>query len=104
MSYKELIYSSYMIRCFHFLCIINIKCMPKNGHVVGVLTALLEDEIMAVTKQGMFVRCPTKDIRESGRSTQGVKLISLYKGDEVSSVANVVAKEDDNSSEAEEAA
>ncbi len=75
--------------------IINIKCMPKNGHVVGVLTALLEDEIMAVTKQGMVVRCPTKDIRESGRSTQGVKLISLDKGDEVSSVANVVAKDDD---------
>lgn len=75
--------------------IINIKCMPKNGHVVGVLTALLEDEIMAVTKQGMVVRCPTKDIRESGRSTQGVKLITLDKGDEVSSVANVVAKDDD---------
>ena len=79
--------------------IINIKCMPKNGHVVGVLTALLEDEIMAVTKQGMVVRCPTKDIRESGRSTQGVKLISLDKGDEVSSVANVVAKDEDSSEE-----
>ncbi|MCC6758026.1 MAG: DNA gyrase subunit A [Candidatus Omnitrophica bacterium] len=84
--------------------IINIKCMPKNGHVVGVLTALLEDEIMAVTKQGMVVRCPTKDIRESGRSTQGVKLISLDKGDEVSSVANVVAKDDDNGDGGEEAA
>ncbi len=79
--------------------IINIKCMPKNGHVVGVLTALLEDEIMAVTKQGMVVRCPTKDIRESGRSTQGVKLISLDKGDEVSSVANVVAKDEDATEE-----
>jgi DNA gyrase subunit A len=84
--------------------IINIKCMPKNGHVVGVLTALLEDEIMAVTKQGMVVRCPTKDIRESGRSTQGVKLISLDKGDEVSSVANVVAKDEDGTDEGEETA
>jgi len=84
--------------------IINVKCMPKNGHVVGVLTALLEDEIMAVTKQGMVVRCPTKDIRESGRSTQGVKLISLDKGDEVSSVANVVAKDDENDGEGEELA
>ncbi len=79
--------------------IINIKCMPKNGNVVGVLTALLEDEIMAVTKQGMVVRCPTKDIRQSGRSTQGVKLISLDKGDEVSSVANVVAKDEDSGEE-----
>lgn len=79
--------------------IINVKCTPKNGHVVGVLTALLEDEIMAVTKQGMVVRCPTKDIRESGRSTQGVRLISLEKGDEVSSVANVVAKDDEEGAE-----
>ncbi len=84
--------------------IINIKCMAKNGHVVGVLTALLEDEIMAVTKQGMVVRCPTKDIRESGRSTQGVKLISLDKGDEVSSVANVVAKDEDSGGEETESA
>ncbi|MCB9771514.1 MAG: DNA gyrase subunit A [Candidatus Omnitrophica bacterium] len=84
--------------------IINIKCMPKNGHVVGVLTALLEDEIMAVTKQGMVVRCPTKDIRESGRSTQGVRLISLDKGDEVSSVANVVAKDEEAGDEAGEVA
>ncbi len=79
--------------------IINVKCTPKNGHVVGVLTALLEDEIMAVTKQGMVVRCPTKDIRQSGRSTQGVKLISLDKGDEVSSVANVVAKDEEGAGE-----
>ena len=75
--------------------IINVKTTPKNGHVVGVLTVIAEGEIMAVTKQGMIVRCPTKDVRQSGRSTQGVKLISLEQGDEVSSVANVVAKEED---------
>lgn len=79
--------------------IINIKCMEKNGQVVGVLTVMPDDEIMAVTKQGMVVRCPTKDIRESGRSTQGVRLISLDKGDEVSSVANVVSKDDDEGGE-----
>lgn len=79
--------------------IINIKCMPKNGLVVGVLTVMPDDEIMAVTKQGMVVRCPTKDIRESGRSTQGVRLIALDQGDEVSSVANVVGKDEDEGSE-----
>jgi DNA gyrase subunit A len=75
--------------------IINLKCTPKNGDVVGVLTVMMEDEIMAVTKQGMIVRCPTKDIRQSARSTQGVKLISLEKSDVVMSVANVVAKDDE---------
>ncbi|HLD69220.1 MAG TPA: DNA gyrase subunit A [Candidatus Omnitrophota bacterium] len=74
--------------------IINVKVTPKNGHVVGVLGVTEEDEIMAVTKQGMVVRCAVKDIRETARSTQGVKLISLDKDDIVSSIANVVAKEE----------
>lgn len=74
--------------------IINMKVTSKNGPVVGVLVVQQEDEIMAVTKQAMIVRCPTKDIRLSSRGTQGVRLISLEKGDEVSSVANVVARED----------
>jgi len=74
--------------------IINVKVTAKNGHVVGVLGVTDEDEIMAVTKQGMVVRCAVKDIRETARSTQGVKLISLEKDDIVSSIANVVAKEE----------
>lgn len=74
--------------------IINIKGTAKNGHVIGVLAVMPEDEIMAVTKNGMIVRCPTRDIRKSARSTQGVRLISLSKGDHVSSVANVVAKDE----------
>ncbi len=74
--------------------IINIKCTEKNGLVVGVLAVMSEDEIMAVTRKGMVVRCPTKDIRQSARSTQGVRLISLGKTDVVSSVANVVYKEE----------
>ncbi len=74
--------------------IINVKVTPKNGHVVGVLAVTDDDEIMAVTKKGMIVRCSVKDIRETGRSTQGVKLISMEQDDEASSVANVVAKED----------
>lgn len=74
--------------------IINLKVTAKNGHVAGVLAVMAEDEIMAVTRHGMIVRCQTRDIRQSARSTQGVRLITLDKGDVVSSVANVVAKED----------
>jgi len=74
--------------------IINIKATPKNGTVVSVLGVMPEDEVMAVTKAGMMVRCPIVDIRESSRSTQGVKLISLQQGDVVMSVANVVAKDE----------
>jgi DNA gyrase subunit A len=54
-----------------------------------------DDEVMTVTKQGMMVRCPPDEIRQTGRSAQGVRLISLSAGDEVTSVAIVVAKEDE---------
>jgi DNA gyrase subunit A len=73
--------------------IINMKVTPKNGLVVGVLAVMPDDEIMAVTRNGMVVRCPTQDIRQTARSTQGVRLIALDKDDVVTSVANVVAKE-----------
>ncbi len=73
--------------------IINLNVTSKNGHVVRSLAATLEDEIMAITKKGMVVRCSVKDIRQTGRNTQGVRLISLDKTDCVSSVASVVSKE-----------
>ncbi len=75
--------------------IINIKVTERNGPVVGVLGVRDDDEIMAVTKGGMVVRCPTEDIRSSGRSTQGVRLIAVADDDEVSSVADVVARDED---------
>ncbi|MCX5681553.1 MAG: DNA gyrase subunit A, partial [Candidatus Omnitrophica bacterium] len=75
--------------------IININVTDKNGFVIKSFAATAEDEIMTVTKNGMVVRCSVKDIRETGRNTQGVRLISLEKSDEVSSVARVMAKEEE---------
>ena len=74
--------------------IINIKVTNKNGAVVGTKSVTEDDEIMSVTQKGMIVRCPIKDIRDTGRNTQGVRLISLEKGDAVTGIAKVVAKED----------
>jgi DNA gyrase subunit A len=71
--------------------IINLKTTEKNGLVVGILTVQQDDEIMVITQEGMVVRCPVNDIRLSGRSTQGVRLISLNKSDKVTSVANAVS-------------
>ena len=75
--------------------IINVKLTDKNGPVVGVLTTNDDDEIMAVTKLGMVVRSSPSEIRETGRSAVGVKLIQLQKGDAVTSIAHVVGKEEE---------
>ena len=91
---KRSLFDDYRIQSRGGKGIINMKITPKNGQVMGVLAVMPDDEIMAVTKQGMIVRCPTQDIRQSARSTQGVKLISLNADDSVISVANVVAKDE----------
>ncbi|MCB9747091.1 MAG: DNA gyrase subunit A [Candidatus Omnitrophica bacterium] len=74
--------------------IINVKMTDRNGQVVGVLGVMPDDELMTVTKKGMIVRCPPNDIRQTGRSAVGVRLISLKEDDAVTSIANVIAKEE----------
>ncbi|MDO8675300.1 MAG: DNA gyrase subunit A [Candidatus Omnitrophota bacterium] len=75
--------------------IINVKVTEKNGPVVAVLSVMDEDQIMAVTKKGMVVRSSPSEIRETGRSAQGVRLISLQAKDMVSSIAHVVVGKED---------
>ncbi|MBI5873201.1 MAG: DNA gyrase subunit A [Candidatus Omnitrophica bacterium] len=75
--------------------IINVKVTEKNGEAVALNCVLPDDELMTITQKGMMVRCPVKDIRETGRNAQGVRLMSLEKGDVVTSVAKIVAKEEE---------
>ncbi len=74
--------------------IINIKVTKKNGPAVSLKSVCDKDELMVITQNGMFLRCPIKAIRVTGRSSQGVRLIKLNDKDMVSSVAQVVAEEE----------
>ena len=74
--------------------IINIKVTSKNGEAVGLKTVSDNDELMVITQNGMFLRCAIKDIRSTGRSAQGVRLIKLQDKDRVSCVAPVIAEEE----------
>ena len=73
--------------------IINIKVTKKNGEVVGAKTVMDQDELMLISHEGMMVRCPVKDVRTTGRASQGVRLINMKGKDRVASVAAVVPKE-----------
>jgi len=75
--------------------VINIKTSDRNGEAVGVLSVTDKDGIMLITEAGMIVRCSVKDLRETGRSTQGVRLMRLDAKDKVSCVAPVVAEEEE---------
>jgi len=74
--------------------VINIKVTDKNGQAVNLKTVNDKDELMVITQNGIFLRCAIKDIRETGRSSQGVRLIKLHNKDRVSCVAPVIAEEE----------
>ena len=68
----------------------NIKVTDKNGEVVGLQCVTDKDDLMIMTATGMVVRCSVKDIRETGRVAQGVRLINLKKSnDKVTTMAKV---------------
>ncbi len=75
--------------------VINIKVTDKNGETVSLKTVNDKDGLMVITQNGMFLRCAIKDIRQTGRSAQGVRLIKLQNKDHVSCVAPVIAEDEE---------
>ncbi len=73
--------------------VINIKLSPKIGEVKKLVLVREEDEVMCITEKGILIRTKVKDVRISGRSTQGVKIINLEKGDKLSSIARIVPED-----------
>jgi DNA gyrase subunit A len=67
--------------------VINMKTSERNGMVVASLPVNDESQVLIITSQGKLIRVETKGIRESGRSTQGVKLIDTSDGDMVSAAS-----------------
>lgn len=84
--------------------IITMKTTERTGRVVGALTVKDQDEIMLITTAGQMVRINVRDIRETGRNAQGVKLIDLDEGDRLQAIAPVIAEEVDEEAGATEAA
>jgi len=66
--------------------ILNLKVTPKIGNAMGVL-GITDEDLLVVTVSGKVIRFQTKQVRASGRATQGVRLINLDEKDRVSSVA-----------------
>jgi DNA gyrase subunit A len=67
--------------------VINIKTTDKNGKVVGVMPVTKESEVLIITSNGKLIRIEAEQIRATGRSAQGVKLIDTSSGDLVASAS-----------------
>jgi DNA gyrase subunit A len=73
---------------------INIKLTSRNGEAVGLKTVTDKDEFMLITEGGMIVRCPVKDVKTTGRNSQGVHIMKIGEKDRISSVVRVIAEEE----------
>ena len=74
---------------------IAIQTSERNGKVVAAVLVSEQDEIMLITTGGVLVRTRVAEIREMGRATQGVTLISVDEGNELSGLQRIAESDDD---------
>jgi len=74
--------------------VINLKTTERNGSVVAALQVREDSDVMIITGQGKVIRVHSAEIREAGRSTQGVRLLRLEEGDRVSAAAAILEEEE----------
>lgn len=72
------------------LGIINVQLTERNGAVVGSIQVHSNDEIMLITNTGVIIRTRANEVRKTGRSAQGVKLMNLEKDERIVGVARVM--------------
>ena len=68
----------------------------ERGGLVGAIVAAYEQEIFIVTDTGTIIRMDVKDIRPTGRATQGVRVMKPSEGAKVASIAPVMGEELDD--------
>ncbi len=74
---------------------IAIQTSDRNGKVVAATLVTEKDQIMLITTGGVLVRTRVSEIREMGRATQGVTLISVDEGSVLSGVQKILEGEED---------
>jgi DNA gyrase subunit A len=73
--------------------VINLKTTERNGSVVAALQVKEDSDVMIITGQGKVIRVHAAEIREAGRSTQGVRLLRLEEGDRIAAAASILEEE-----------
>ena len=69
--------------------VINLKSTDRNGPVVAALQVSEESDVMIITEFGKIIRVHSNEIREAGRSTQGVRLLRLEDEDKIAAAAAI---------------
>ncbi len=80
--------------------VISIQTTDRNGKVIGAVAVDDDDDVMLISSHGTLMRTPAKDVSSMGRNTQGVRLVSVSEGEQLSSLERIIEdKEDDTEAE-----
>jgi DNA gyrase subunit A len=74
--------------------IIGMDTSERNGALVKLRLVLPDDQLMVITDGGQVIRTRVGEIRETGRNTQGVRVIRLREGEQVVDVEPVAEGEE----------
>ena len=69
--------------------VINMKVNKRTGPVVNVLEVKDDTDVVVITRNGQIIRTEAALIRKTGRSAQGVKLVTLEPGDVIAAACSV---------------
>jgi DNA gyrase subunit A len=69
---------------------IAIQCSERNGKLVAAQLVSHTDEIVLITTGGVLIRTRVSEVREAGRSTQGVRLINLGDNEALAGLQKII--------------
>lgn len=75
--------------------VFTVRPSARNGEIVGALVVKDDEEIMAISKEGIIIRIKVADISSMGRTTQGVTIMKMGDHDTVVSMARVAEHEEE---------
>lgn len=76
------------------LAVMNLT--DKTGALAAMLMVGPEDELMIITDDGTIIRTRVEDIRQTGRVTQGVRMMRVAEGSRIVDVDIAATTEDDD--------
>ena len=72
----------------------TVNITERNGTLAGLTTVTGSEDIMLITNKGVIIRFDIESVSQTGRATQGVRLIRLEEDAIVSTMAKVAKEED----------
>jgi DNA gyrase subunit A len=82
--------------------VINMKTTRKTGNVVAILSVKEDSDLMIVTRDGKMIRIDSGEIRQAGRSTQGVRLVRMDENDQVAAACLIPEAEEKGEDDGQE--